>query len=146
MRQLLLVDPIALYLSHGALVIQMSHSAIDLWVEIVVIFEELELTQGVSAERSGGREGGGLEGLNVLMGVAVYHAVYEGVFAKFKLDVLGGLQFSARETDVERDIVSSLIQCVPLWDLRSWSIILPSKPQVSLLPFVGWSSSAICSW
>ena len=42
--QLLLVDSVAFYLGHGTLVIKMSHGTINLWVEIVVMFEELELT------------------------------------------------------------------------------------------------------
>ena len=87
-----------------------------------------------------------MEGLNILVRVAIYHTVHKGVFAKFKLDVFGWLHFSTRETNVEKDVVRSLVQRVPLRDLRSWSIIFPSNPLVSLLPFVGWSSNAICSW
>ena len=119
MLQLLLVDPVALHLGHRAFVVQVSHRAVNLRMEIVVVLKKLELARGVSAKRSGGREWGGLERFNVLMGVAVYHAVYEGVFTILHLDILGRLHFSAREADVERDVVRSFIQCVPLRDLRS---------------------------
>ena len=112
----------------------------------MVVLEEFELTRSVSAEWSRGGEGGGLEGLNVLMGVTIDHTLYQGVFAKLKLDILGGFHLTAREMNVERDIVRTVIQLVPLWDLRLWSIIFPSKPRVSLLPFVSTSSNAICSW
>ena len=42
--QLLLVDLVTLYLGHNALVIQVGYGAVDLWTEIVVVLEELELT------------------------------------------------------------------------------------------------------
>ena len=87
-----------------------------------------------------------MERLDVLMGVTIDHTLYQGVFAKLKLDILGGFHLTAREMNVERDIVRTVIQLVPLWDLRLWSIIFPSKPRVSLLPFVSTSSNAICSW
>ena len=112
----------------------------------MVVFEKLELARGVSAEGSGGREGSGLEGFNVLVGVAVYHAIHQRVFAILELDIFGGFHFATREANVEGNVVRSFVQVVPLRDLRSWSIIFPSSPRVSLLPFVGWSSSAICSW
>ena len=87
-----------------------------------------------------------MEGFNVLVRVAIYHAVYQRVFAIFKFDIFCGFHFAAGKANVERDIVRSFIQFVPLQDLRSWSIIFPSNPLVSHLPFVGWSINAICSW
>ena len=42
--QLLLVDPIALHLCQGALVIEVVHRAVDFGAEIVVVLEKLELT------------------------------------------------------------------------------------------------------
>ena len=51
--QLLLVDLITLHFGHSAFVIQVDDGAIDLWVEIMVILEELQLTGGVSAQGSG---------------------------------------------------------------------------------------------
>ena len=78
--------------------------------------------------------------------VPVDHSINEGVFAIFNLDVLGRFHLSAGESDVEGDVVSSFVQYVPLPDLRSWSIIFPSNPLVSLLPFVGWSINASSSW
>ena len=48
--QLLLVDPIALHLCQGALVIEMVHRAVDFGAEIMVVLKELELVRGVSAE------------------------------------------------------------------------------------------------
>ena len=142
--QLLLVDPIALHFGHGALVEEVEHCTVDLWAEIVVVLKELELVRGVNAEQSGAGEGGCLEGLNVLMGISVYHAVNQGVFSVF--DVFCRFEFAARETNVERDVVGPFIQCVAWRDLRSWSIIFPSNPQVSLFPFVSSPSNIICSW
>ena len=51
--QLLLVDLVALHLGHGTFVVKVGHCTVDLRAEIMVIFEELELTRGVSAEWSG---------------------------------------------------------------------------------------------
>ena len=87
-----------------------------------------------------------MEGFYVLVGVSIDHAINEGVFAVFDFDVLGRLHFTARESYVEGDVVSAFVQGVPLRDLRSWAIIFPSNPLVSLLPFVGWSISANSSW
>ena len=78
-----------------------------------------------------------MKGFDVLMRVSIYHAVHEGVFPIFELYILGQLHFAAWEADVEGDIVGPLVERVPLRDLRSWSIIFPSKPQVNLWPFVG---------
>ena len=144
--QLLLVDPIALHFGHGTLVEEVEHCTVDLWAEIVVILKELELVRGVSAEQSGGGEGGHLEGLNVLIGISVYHAINQGVFSVFKFDVFCGFEFAAREMNVERDVVGPFIQHVAWRDLRSWSIIFPSNPWVSLFPFVSSPSNIICSW
>ena len=144
--QLLLVDPIALHFGHGALVKEVEHCTVDLWAEIVVVLKELKLVQGVSAEQSGRGEGGHLEGLDVLMGISIYHAVNQGVFSIFEFDVFCGFEFATREANVKRDIVSPFIQHVAWQDLRSWSIIFPSNPQVSLFPFVSSPSNIICSW
>ena len=146
LSQLLLVDPVAFDLGHHALVLEVVHGAVDFGAEVMVVLEEFELTRGVGVKGSGRWEWGSLEGLDILMRVPVNHTIYEGVFAILKLDVLGRFHFIAGEMDVEGDVVCAFIPCVPLWDLRSWSIIFPSKPQVSLLPFVGWSISAISSW
>ena len=70
-------------------------------------------------EGSGRWDWGGLEGLNILMRVPVNHTVYQGVFAIFKFDILGRLHLTARELNVERDIICTFVQLVPLWDL--WS-------------------------
>ena len=66
----------------------------------------------------------------------VDHTIYEGVFTILEFDILGWLHHAARESDLKWDVVCTLIQHVPLWDLRSWSIIFPSSPWVSLWPFV----------
>ena len=50
--QLLLVDPVALYLRQYALVIEMVHRTVDFGVEVVVFLEELELTRSIGAEGS----------------------------------------------------------------------------------------------
>ena len=97
-------------------------------------------------EGSGRWEWGGLEGLDVLMRVPVDHTVYVGVFAILELDILSWLHFATGKPDVEGDIVRAFIPLVPFQDLRSWSIIFPSSPWVSLLPFVGWSIITISSW
>ena len=135
--QLLLVDPVALDLRHRALVIKVVHHAINFGVEVMVVLEEFELTRGVSVEGSGRGEWGSLEGLDVLMRVPVDHPVYEGVFAVLEFDILGRLHFAAGKMDVEGDVVHTFVERVPLWDLRSWSIIFPSSPQVNLQPFIG---------
>ena len=87
-----------------------------------------------------------MEGLNILMGVAIYHTVHQGVFAVLEFDVLGRFHLATRKSDIKGDIVRTFVQRVPLQDLLSWAIIFPSSPLVSLRPFVGWSSNAICSW
>ena len=144
--QLLLVGLVTLHFSHGTLVKQLVHCAIDLWAEVVVILEELELAQGVSAEWSGGGEGGCLEGFDILMGISIYHPIHQGVFTVLEFDVPCWFEFATWQVNVEGDVVSSLVQLVAQWDLRSWSIIFPSSPLVNLWPFVGCPSSAICSW
>ena len=111
----------------------------------MVILKEFKLAQGISAEGSGRGEGGRLEGFNVLMRVAVYHSVYQRVLAIFNLDVFCWLEFAAWEMNVEGDIIGPLVQREAQQDLRSWSIIFPRSPLVSLLPFVGCPSSTICS-
>ena len=60
-----------------------------------------------------------------------------GVFTVLEFDILGRLHVTTREANVKGDVVCTFIYCVPLWDLRSWSIIFPSSPQVNLWPFVG---------
>ena len=70
--------------------------------------------------------------------------VTEGVLAVLEFDILGGLEFTTGKADVERDVVGPFVQFVAWQDLRSWAIIFPSSPQVSIWPFVGWSSNAIC--
>ena len=135
--QLLLVDLVAFDFRHHALVVKVVYCAVDLGAEVMVIFEELELAQGISAEGSGRWEWGGLEGLDVLMRVPVDHAVHQGVFTILELDILGRFHFAAREPDVEGDVVRTFVQCVPFRDLQLWPIILPSSPWVNLRPFVG---------
>ena len=88
---------------------------------------------------------GGLEGFDVLVRVPVDHAVYKGVFAILELDVLGGLHLAAGESDVEGDVISTFVQYIPFQDLWLWSVIFPSKPWVSLWPFIGTSRRASCS-
>ena len=88
-------------------------------------------------EWAGGRERGGLERLDVLMRVSIYHAINERVFSVFKFDIFDRLQLATRKMNVERDIVRSLVQCVALRDLWSWSIIFPSSTRVNLQPFIG---------
>ena len=78
-----------------------------------------------------------MEGLDVLVRVPIDHTVDEGVFSVLELDVFGRLHFTAGEADVEGNVVRTFIQCVPLQDFRSWSIIFPSNPLVNLWPFVG---------
>ena len=112
----------------------------------MVVFKEFELPRSVSAERAGGWEWSGLEGLNVLMWIPVNHTIDKGVLTILELDIFGGFHLATGELDVKGDIVRTFVQLVPLRDLRSWAIIFPSSPLVGLLPFVGWSSSAICSW
>ena len=143
--QLLLVDPIALDLGHRALVVEVVYCTIDFRMEVMVILKELELARGVSAEGSSGGKRGCLERLDILVGVSVYHTIDQGVFAILEFDIFCGLHFAAWETNVEGNIVCTFIQRVPFWDLQSWSIIFPSKPRVSLLPFVSWSISDISS-
>ena len=115
-------------------------------MEIVVVLEEFELTRSVGAEGSCGWVWGSLEGLDVLVRVSVDHAVYEWVFTVFELDVFGGLHVAGGESDVEGDVISTFVQYIPFRDLRLWSVIFPSKPRVSLQPFVGTSRRASCSW
>ena len=86
-----------------------------------------------------------MERLDVLVRVSIDHAVYEGVFAVLELDIFGGLHLAVGKSDVEGDVVSALVQYIPFQDLRLWSVIFPSKPRVSLLPFVGTSRRASCS-
>ena len=135
--QLLLVDPVALDFRHCALVVEVIDGAVDFGTEVVVVLEKFELTRGVSAEGSSRRDGGGLEGFDVLMVVSVYHPVDQGVFAVFDFDILHGFHFAAGESDVEGDVVSAFVQHVPFRDFRSWSIIFPSSPRVNRRPFVG---------
>ena len=144
--QLLLVNPVALHFGHGALVVKVGDGAVDLQAEVMVVLEELGLTGGVSVEWPGRGEGGGLEGLHVLVMVTIYHAVHQRVFTVLDLDVFCWLHLATREANVEWDIVCTFVQLVPFRDLRLWSIIFPSKPWVSILPFIGWSSNAISSW
>ena len=80
------------------------------------------------------------------MRVSVDHTVYKGVFSVLEFDVFGGLYLTAGESDVEGDVVGAVVQYVPFRDRRLWSIIFPSKPRVSLWPFVGTSRRASCSW
>ena len=86
-----------------------------------------------------------MERFDVLMRVSVDHAVYKWVFAVLKFDVLGGFHLVAGESDVEGDVISAFVQYVPFQDLQLWSVIFPSKPRVSLWPFVGASRRASCS-
>ena len=86
-----------------------------------------------------------MERFDVLMGVPVDHAVDVGVFAILEFDIFGGLHFAAGESDVEGDVVRAFVQYVPFRDLQLWSVIFPSKPRVSLFPFVGTSRRASCS-
>ena len=144
--QLLLVDTVTLHLSQDALVVEVVDGTVDFGTKVVVVLEDLELPQGVSAEGSGRGEGGGLERLDVLVMIPIYHSVDEGVFAELEFNIFCGFHFAARETYVEGDIVSSFVQYIPLQDFRSWSIIFPSKPLISLLPFVGWSIITSSSW
>ena len=124
----------------------MEDGTVDLWAKVVVIFKDLKLAQGVSAEWAGQWERSGLEGLDILMRVPVYHAEDKQVFSVLELDVLGRLHCAAWETNVEQDVVDPVVQLVAFRDLRSWAIIFPSSPLVSIQPFVSWSSSTICSW
>ena len=50
-----------------------------------------------------------MEGLNILVGVAIYHTIHKGVFAIFELDIFGQLHFTARVANVERDIVCTFV-------------------------------------
>ena len=137
---------VAFDLGHRAFVVEVVHGAVNFRVEVMVVLKDFELTRGVSVEGSGRWEWGGLEGLDVLMRVPVDHTVYVGVFTILELDILSWLHFATGKPDVEGDIVHAFIPLVPFRDLRSWSIIFPSSPWVSLLPFVGWSIIAISSW
>ena len=141
----LLVYPVTLDLGQSALVIEVVYCTVDLQAEVVVVFEELKLTRGISAEWPGGREGGHLKGFDVLVGVSVYHTIHKWVFTIFELDIFRQHEFTTWKTNVKQDVVGAFVQLVAWWDLWSWAIIFPSNPLVSLLPFVGWSSSAICS-
>ena len=118
---------------------------VDFGAEVMVVLEEFELTRGVGAEGSGGGIWGGLERLDVLMRVPVDHTINVGVFAVLEFDILGGLHLATGESDVEGDVVSALVQHVPFRDFRLWSVIFPSKPRVSLRPFVVTSRRASCS-
>ena len=109
MLQLLLVDSVTLHLSHGTLVIEMGDGAVDLWMKVVVVLKKLELTRGVSTEGSGRRERGGLKGFDILMMIAVNHAVHQRVFSVFDLDILRRLHFAAWEMNVEGNVVSPFI-------------------------------------
>ena len=143
--QLLLIDTVTLHLGQCALVVEVEHRTVDFGTEVMVVLEKFELTRGVGAEGSCRWEWSGLERLNVLMGVPVDHAVDEGIFSILQLDILGRLHLAAGESDVEGDVVSSLVQYISFWDLRLWSVIFPSKLRVSLRPFVGTSRRASCS-
>ena len=57
----------------------------------MVLFEELELGWGVSAEGASRGHGGSLEGFFVLMRVAIDHPIDERIFAPLDLDILGWL-------------------------------------------------------
>ena len=70
-------------------------------------------------------------------GGPVDHAEDQRVFSVFEFDVFGGLHFATWKANVEWDIVGPLVQLVASWDLRSWSIIFPSSPRVSIQPLVG---------
>ena len=86
-----------------------------------------------------------MERFNVLVRVSVNHAIYKGVFTVLELDILGGFHVAIGKSNIERDIISAFVQYVPFRDLRLWSVIFPSKPRVSLRPFVGMSRRASCS-
>ena len=144
--QLLLVDPVALDLGQDAFVVKVIDGAINFGAEVVAFLKEFELGRGVSAEGSGRGEGGHLKRLDVLMVIPVNHPVDQGIFAVFNFDIFCRLHFTTGEADVEGNVVSTFVQYIPLWDFWSWSIIFPSKPLVSLLPFIGWSISASNSW
>ena len=131
--QLLLVDSITLHLCQCALVVEVVHCTVNFRVEVMVVLEEFELTRCVSAEGSGRWEWGGLEGFNVLVGVPIDHAVDEGVFSILEFDVFCWLHFPTGEANVEGNIVRTFVQHVPLWDLRSWSIIFPSSPCINVM-------------
>ena len=118
---------------------------VDFGVEIMVVLKKFELTRSVGTEGSCGWMWGSLEGLDVLMRVPVDHAIHKGVFAILELNILGGLHLTARESDVEGDVICAFVQYIPFRDLWLWSIIFPSKPWVSLRPFVGMSMRASCS-
>ena len=146
LSQLFLVDPVALDLCPCALVIKVVHGAVDFRSEVVVFLKELKLSGGVSMERSGRWERGGLERFDILMGVPVNHTINKRVFAILEFDIFRGLHLAAGELDVKGDVVRTFIQRVPFRDLRSWAIIFPSSPLVNIRPVVGWSSGTICSW
>ena len=107
--QLLLVDPVALHLSQGALVVEVVHRTVDFGVQVMVVLKEFELTRGVSAEWACRWDRGGLEGLNVLVRVPAYHTVYQGVFSILEFDVLGWFHFPTEKADVEGNIVGPFI-------------------------------------
>ena len=76
-----------------------------------------------------------MEGFDVLMRVVVDHPIDKRVFAPFDLDIFGWLVTPIGQTDVEGDVVESIVQDEPLG--RRESVICPSKPRVSILPCVG---------
>ena len=73
--QLLPVDPVAFDLGHGTFVVKVVHGAVDFGAKVMVLLEEFELAQSVSAKGASSGEGSRLEGLNVLMMISVYHPV-----------------------------------------------------------------------
>ena len=107
--QLLLVDPVALDFGKGALVVEVIDSAVDFGMEVMVVLEEFELARSVSAEGAGGREGGGLERLDVLVVVSIYHSIDQRIFAVFDLDVFCGFHLATREAYVEGNVVSPFV-------------------------------------
>ena len=107
LSQLFLVDPVALDLCPCALVIKVVHGAVDFRSEVVVFLKELKLSGGVSMERSGRWERGGLERFDILMGVPVNHTINKRVFTVLQLDVLRRFHLATRESNVEGESAPS---------------------------------------
>ena len=76
-------------------------SFVHFWMKVVVLLKELELRQSVSAEAPCRGHGVGLEGLDVLIRVAINHSIDERIFTPFDLDILGWLVAPIGQSNVE---------------------------------------------